>query len=161
MYYSKIESKFGEIFLLSDGTSLLALDFEKTSRYQNAELKNNLEIFKETKKQLNEYADGKRRDFDLKLKPEGTEFQELAWKTLCKIPFGKVLSYGEQATKMKKPNAQRATGSANGKNPLPIIIPCHRIITSNGKLGGYSGDIKLKERLLKIEGHQVIDGRVK
>ena len=152
-YYTQIQTAVGKIYLLSDGTSLLALDFKKNQNYQDSIKDNSLTIFKQTEKELAEYFSGKRKTFKIKLAPKGTEFQKLAWQTLKTIPFGKVLSYGEQAKLMKKPKAQRATGSANGKNPIPIIIPCHRIITSQSTLGGYSGDIKLKKKLLEIEGH--------
>jgi methylated-DNA-[protein]-cysteine S-methyltransferase len=160
LFYKTIKTTIGKIYLYSDGTNLIALDFEKNAKYHDAIESKQLDIFLNTEVQLQEYLTGKRKKFNLKINPSGTEFQRSAWNTLMKIPFGKVLSYGEQAKLMNKPNAQRATGSANGKNPIPIIIPCHRIITSDKKLGGYSGDILLKEKLLKIEGHQVNDGRV-
>jgi methylated-DNA-[protein]-cysteine S-methyltransferase len=160
LFYSKIKTKVGVIYLLSNGKQLLQLDFSLNSKYYIAELNNKLPLFLKTKCQLEEYFNKKRTKFNLPLALSGTEFQQLAWKTLLEIPHGKVLSYGEQAKKMQKPKAQRATGSANGKNPIPIIIPCHRVITSDKKLGGYSGDIKLKEKLLKLEGHHLIDGRI-
>ena len=154
MLYTSIKTKIGIIYLLSDGHSLTALDFHKNESHLLAKLDRNFLLFKKVEKQLNEYLDGKRKIFDIPLNPNGTEFQKLAWKTLLKIPYGSTLSYGEQAKKMNKPKAFRATGSANGKNPIPVIIPCHRIITSDGKLGGYSGELKLKKLLLKLEGNQ-------
>jgi methylated-DNA-[protein]-cysteine S-methyltransferase len=161
LYYSKLKTKVGIIYLLSNGKQLLQLDFSTNVNYEKAELNNKLPLFLKVNLQLEEYFNNKRTKFNLPLAPIGTEFQQLAWRTLLEIPHGKVLSYGEQALKMQKPKAQRATGSANGKNPIPIIIPCHRVITSDKKLGGYSGDIKLKEKLLKLEGHHFIDGRIK
>lgn len=160
LIYTHFTTTIGKIYLLSDGKYLLQLDFSKNSAYISATSVRDHTIFIEAEKQLEEYLKGLRHKFDLPLDAKGTEFQKLAWKTLINIPFGSVLSYGAQALKMKKPKAQRAAGSANGKNPIPIIIPCHRIITSDFKLGGYSGDIKLKEKLLKIEGHSFKNGRL-
>ena len=108
-----------------------------------------------TEKQLKEYFSGNRKKFDLPLNPEGTEFQNKAWRALQKIPYGEVWSYGKQASYLKKPNAQRAVGGANGKNPIPVIIPCHRVIGSTGKLTGFSGGMDMKVFLLKLEGHEI------
>lgn len=110
-------------------------------------------IIRHAATELSEYFKGERKVFtvpiDLK---SGTEFQKKAWDELCLIPYGKTISYGEQARKLGNPKATRAVGGANGKNPIPIIIPCHRVISSVGKLHGFSGGIGLKKRLLKIEG---------
>lgn len=102
-------------------------------------------------KQLNEYLLGKRKKFDIKLAPEGTEFQKQVWLALTAIPYGKTMSYKEIAAKIGNPKACRAVGLANNKNPIMIIIPCHRVIGSNGKLTGYAYGIRLKEKLLKLE----------
>ncbi len=160
IYYLVKKLSIGNVYLYADDNSLLALDFSHNPKYKQAIESKKHDILNQAFHELEEYLNGKRKKFDVKLNPIGTEFQQLAWKTLTKIPWGKVMSYGDQSRKMNRPNAQRATGSANGKNPLPIIIPCHRIITADQKLGGYSGDIKLKIKLLEIEGHQIIDGRV-
>ena len=101
--------------------------------------------------QLQEYFAGTRHHFNIRLNPPGTPFQKKAWQTLSKIPYGKTISYKEQALKMKNKRAVRAVGSANGRNPIPIIIPCHRVIASNGSLAGYSGGLKIKSALLRIE----------
>lgn len=101
--------------------------------------------------QLREYFEGKRMQFDLKLKPEGTDFQKDVWKEVLKIPYGKTKSYQEIADALGDPGAVRAIGNANGHNPIPILIPCHRVIGSDGKLTGYSGGISRKEWLLKHE----------
>lgn len=101
--------------------------------------------------QINEYFKGKRKQFDLKLKPEGTDFQKEVWKEVLKIPFGETKSYQEIADTLGDPGAVRAVGNANGHNPIPILIPCHRVIGSDGKLTGYSGGISRKEWLLKHE----------
>ena len=91
----------------------------------------------------------------MKLDLEGTEFQRKAWQAMRKIPFGETISYGEQARKVGKPKAYRAVGSANGKNPIPIIVPCHRVLASDGSLGGYSLGLPMKRRLLALEGVSV------
>jgi methylated-DNA-[protein]-cysteine S-methyltransferase len=102
-------------------------------------------------KQLDEYFKGKRKKFNLPLKMEGTPFQIRVWKELSKIPFGKVISYKELAQKVGKPKAFRAVGNANGKNKFPIILPCHRVIASDGTLGGYGLGLPRKKKLLDHE----------
>lgn len=153
-YYIDFKSKIGLIYLLADKDSLIAIDFNRNDNYQNAKKDQNHQILKLAKIQLTEYFEGKRKIFSVPISTSGTEFQKRAWRELQKIPFGKVLSYGQQAIKMNCPKAQRATGSANGKNPIPIIIPCHRIITADRKIGGFSNDIEIKRFLLRLEGHQ-------
>lgn len=101
--------------------------------------------------QLNEYFDGKRNSFDLKLNPEGTDFQKEVWKELLKIPYGETRTYQQIANAIGDPGASRAVGNANNKNPIPIIIPCHRVLSSDGKLTGYAGGIQRKEWLLNHE----------
>lgn len=101
--------------------------------------------------QLEEYFDGKRKEFDLKLSLSGTEFQKIVWENLLKIPYGSVTSYKELAKKIGKPNAQRALGMAVGKNPIAIVIPCHRVIKKDGGIGGYAGGIDRKKWLLELE----------
>ena len=102
--------------------------------------------------QLEEYFNRDRKKFDIPLDISGTDFQLKVWKELSKIPYGKVLSYKEIARKVGGNNYVRAVGRANGQNPVPIIIPCHRVIETNGKIGGYSGGIGIKEKLLELEG---------
>jgi methylated-DNA-[protein]-cysteine S-methyltransferase len=101
--------------------------------------------------QLHEYFAGTRRAFDLPLEPAGTPFQKLAWDALLTIPYGETRSYGEQAAKIGRPHASRAVGAANGKNPISIIIPCHRVIGASGKLTGYGGGLPMKQWLLEHE----------
>lgn len=157
LHYKKIKSPIGKITLVSSEDALVAL-------YVHDELMPKLELAKKNEshqilllaeQQLNEYFEGRRKKFDLPLSPEGTEFQVKAWKALSSIPYGKVWSYGQQAEYLKSPKAQRAVGGANGKNPIPIIIPCHRVIGSTGKLTGFSGGMSMKVYLLKLEGHEV------
>ena len=106
---------------------------------------------------MEEYFDGKRKEFNIKLDIRGTEFQKQCWKTLTKVPYGETISYSDEAKMIGNDKAVRAVGSANGKNCIPIIIPCHRIISKDGKLGGYSGGeggnkgIEIKKYLLELE----------
>lgn len=106
---------------------------------------------KEAVSQLEEYFEGKRTDFDLKLNPQGTEFQQKVWKSLLEIPYGKTVSYMDQTKKLGDVKAIRAVASANGKNPLWIVLPCHRVIGTNGSLTGYAGEIWRKKWLLEHE----------
>lgn len=110
------------------------------------------EIIATAARQLREYFDGTRRDFDLPLAPRGTEFQLRVWNALATIPFGATWSYGELARAIRKPDAMRAVGAANGRNPLPIVLPCHRVIGADGSLTGFGGGLPIKEALLRLEG---------
>lgn len=114
-----------------------------------------LPVFLQLRQELGEYFAGKRKSFNVKLAPEGTEFQRAAWKALTKIPFGQTRSYGEQAAAIGNPKAVRAIGAANGRNPIAIVVPCHRVIGANGTLTGYAGGLDKKEFLLKLEGIHV------
>lgn len=150
MYFTSFKSPIGPIFLYANENKLLELSFKKKkieSIYQP-----NLPLFLLTMKELEEYFNGKRRKFTIPLELHGTEFQIKVWQALQLIPYGTTISYSDEAKIIQLPKAQRAVGSANGKNPLPIIIPCHRVIAKSGKLGGFSSDIKIKQTLLKIEG---------
>ncbi|HEX7190985.1 MAG TPA: methylated-DNA--[protein]-cysteine S-methyltransferase [Thermoanaerobaculia bacterium] len=104
--------------------------------------------------QLNEYFAGRRRDFDLRLAPRGTQFQLAVWNELQRIAYGRTISYSELARRIARPNAVRAVGAANGANPIPIIIPCHRVIGANGTLTGYGGGLHIKRALLALEQPQ-------
>ena len=105
----------------------------------------------QTERQLGEYFAGKRKKFSIKLDISGTEFQESVWYALNKIGYGKTVSYAQQAKLVRKPRAFRAVGSANGKNPVAIILPCHRVVASDGTLGGYGGGLAIKRKLLALE----------
>ena len=109
------------------------------------------EVLKEAVSQLDEYFQGKRTDFDLKLNPKGTDFQQKVWKALLEIPYGKTISYMDQTKKLGDIKAIRAVASANGKNPLWIVVPCHRVIGTNGSLTGYAGGLSRKKWLLEHE----------
>lgn len=107
--------------------------------------------------QLEEYFEGQRKSFNLSLAPRGTTFQQRAWRALLEIPHGQSWTYKQQAEFMGQPTAMRAVGAANGKNPIPIVIPCHRVIGSGGKLVGYAGGVEIKAYLLGLEGHPAGD----
>ncbi len=114
-------------------------------------------VLMEAAKQLGEYAEGLRTEFNLPLAPAGTDFQKKVWGALSDIPFGETRSYGDVAHEIEKPGASRAVGQANGRNPIPVIIPCHRVLAADGGIGGYIGDwgqgggVVFKERLLELE----------
>ena len=120
-----------------------------------ASLREDLAALRKVVHQLRAYFAGELESFDLDLAPEGTPFQQKVWSELLKIPYGETISYGELARRIGNPSASRAVGLANGSNPIPIIIPCHRVIGSNGKLTGYGGGLPIKEKLLALEKRQL------
>ncbi len=161
-FYQSINSPLGKLHLVADQNFLVALytehdlkneELSPLMRVAKKSLENN--ILTQAKLELEEYFSGERIKFTVPLNPRGTQFQTQAWNALVKIPYGKVWSYGEQAKFLNKPQAQRAVGGANGKNPIPIIIPCHRVVGSTGKLTGFSGGMEMKIFLLKHEGHKL------
>ncbi|MBC7533764.1 MAG: methylated-DNA--[protein]-cysteine S-methyltransferase [Oligoflexus sp.] len=162
VFYKKWMSPIGEINLYANETSLLAVTFKENNPEVAARLglEDHLDktspLIEETMRQLGEYFEGKRKTFEVPVTLIGTDFQLLAWNFLRGIPFGMALSYSEQAKKIERENAFRAVGSANGKNPISIIIPCHRILASNGKISGYAGGAAIKKRLLEIEGYRFL-----
>lgn len=148
MFYScKYQFENISLYLVATETHLINIQFTQPQKalLQTTELLSMATI------QLDEYFQGKRTTFSLPFKLIGTPFQLAVWKELQNIPYGQTTSYKEIAQKMNKPKAYRAVGMANNKNPLPIIIPCHRVIGSNGKLIGYAGGLKLKNYLLELE----------
>ncbi len=148
----------GELTLESDGTHLTAVLFpgEKSRSLEPVtvleEMPADHPAFGPACRQLDEFFAGQRKAFDLPLKPLGTAFQLKVWRELLRIPYGQTSTYGELAKKLGNPRACRAVGAANGRNPLPIIVPCHRVIGSNGKLTGFAGGLEVKKRLLELEG---------
>lgn len=121
----------------------------------DASWKQDAASFRDVLGEFRAYFAGELQDFTVKLAPEGTPFQLNVWKRLCDVPYGETISYGELARRIGNPNASRAVGLANGSNPIPIIIPCHRVIGSNGKLTGYGGGLPIKEKLLALERRQL------
>ena len=155
MNYSKIETPIGSLYLVAEKDLLKALLFENTWSEFNKIHRPAMEESATTRKagaQLREYFDGKRKKFDLPIEFAGTDFQKQVWMSLTKIPYGKTISYGEQAASIGRPKAVRAVGGTNGMNPLSIIVPCHRVIGKSGKLTGYAGGLERKEFLLRLEG---------
>ena len=147
-----IASPVGKLRLVASEKGLVAIDVRNHTKQETTIDASAQAILIKTKKQLEQYFAGTRTSFDVALDLVGTEFQVQAWRALGRIPFGKTISYGQQARNMKKPKAFRAVGSANGMNPVPIIVPCHRVVASDGSLGGYSLGLKMKKQLLAIEG---------
>ena len=148
-----ITSPVGKLRLIASDKGLVAIDVQNVRVASDFETSASAQkILSTTKKQLEQYFAGKRTNFDIPLDLQGTDFQQQAWRALCRIPYGKTISYGQQAKNIKKPKAFRAVGSANGKNPIPIIVPCHRVVASDGSLGGYSLGLKMKKQLLALEG---------
>lgn len=148
-----VASPVGKLMLVASEKGLVAVDVRSNAKnIVTAKNASAQAILIQTKKQLEQYFAGKRTTFDVALDLVGTEFQVQAWRALCCIPFGKTISYGQQAANIKKPKAFRAVGSANGKNPIPIIVPCHRVVASDGSLGGYSLGLRMKKQLLALEG---------
>lgn len=147
LYTCKYQFENISLYLVATETHLINIQFTQPQKalLQTTELLSMATI------QLDEYFQGKRTTFSLPFKLTGTLFQLAVWKELQNIPYGKTTSYKEIAQKINKPKAYRAVGMANNKNPLPIIIPCHRVIGSNGKLIGYAGGLKLKNYLLELE----------
>ena len=143
------DTKIGRIGIIDNGKAITKIYFANKNEINIEE--NETELLRETVKQLEEFFEGKRNCFDLPLEPKGTEFQKKVWSALQEIPFGETRSYGEIAKIVGNEKASRAVGMANNKNPIPIIIPCHRVIGANGKLVGYAGGLNIKEKLLKIE----------
>lgn len=146
----KIESPVGTLFITATEKGLSGVYTEPQSKIPFA--KKTHSKLQAAKLQLKEYFAGKRKKFDLQFDLQGTPFQLKVWKKLSEIPFGETRSYQDIAKSLRQPKAYRAVGNANGKNPICIIIPCHRVITSSGKLGGYSSGLAMKKTLLKIEG---------
>lgn len=149
-----LRSKVGSLFLVAAETGLTGIFFnkQKVSLVKSLNLARPQDkILRAAAQQLTEYFNAQRQQFELPLIFVGTAFQQQVWSALAKIPFGTTVSYQEIAKRIKNPKAVRAVGRANGKNPFCIIIPCHRVIAADGSIGGYTGGLALKRRLLKLE----------
>lgn len=160
IFFQKIPSPVGELSLYATEKALIRLLFayeasdtfflKKFASVAITEQSNS--VLATAAAELAEYFLGKRKNFSVKIELFGTAFQKKAWTTLNTIPYGQTISYKEQAQKMNTPLAVRAVGTANGKNPIAIIVPCHRVVGSNGKLIGYNGGVQIKSTLLELEG---------
>ena len=147
MEKSYYKSPIGILEIICEKDTLISLKLVEHTDNSDSETA----LIKEIKTQLDEYFSGKRKIFNVKLKPIGTDFQKNVWKILRKIPYGETKSYSEIATTIGNKNAQRAVGSACNKNHILIIIPCHRVISKNGNIGGFEYGINIKEKLLNLE----------
>ena len=147
MEKSYYKSPIGILEIICENNKLISLKLVNCCEKTSVET----DFIKDINKQLDEYFLGKRTIFNIKINPKGTDFQKLVWKELQKIPYGKTKSYSEIAKAIGNKNAQRAVGSACNKNPIMIIIPCHRVISKNNNLGGYAYGSKIKQKLLNIE----------
>ena len=153
--YCYYQSPIGLIRMGETGGFLTRAEFVEQSRkskhFQQKYISNSSNLLKDACRQLDEYFEGRRQKFDLALKPHGTDFQRSAWESLLRIPYGETRSYLQQAESIRNPKAIRAIGQANSHNPIPIIIPCHRVIGKNGSLTGFAGGLDRKTRLIALE----------
>jgi len=154
MYWHEADSPVGPLLLAGDGEGLRRVHFQAGPRAMEppAEWRESPEPFAQVLQQLDEYFGGARRAFRLQLAPQGTPFQLAVWALLREIPFGATVSYGELARHVGLAGGARAVGLANGANPLPIIVPCHRVIGADGSLTGFGGGLHIKRALLSLEG---------
>lgn len=151
----KIESPIGELYLVASEKGLCEIAWSKQDVPFAPSLAGRDAVSRhlaQGARELREYFEGKRQDFEVALDATGTPFQHEVWKELVAIPYGKTCSYRDIAVKIRHAGASRAVGTANGRNPLPVIVPCHRVITSAGTLGGYAGGLSVKRWLLQREG---------
>jgi methylated-DNA-[protein]-cysteine S-methyltransferase len=157
IYYSMFESPVGPLLLAGSRTGLQLVSFGAGNRARRVDPEWRLDnsAFVEVVHQLQSYFAAERKNFDLALVLEGTDFQKRVWTALRKIPYGETISYKQLAEIIGSPKAVRAVGAANGANPIPIIIPCHRVIGNDGSLTGFGGGLQLKKQLLELESHQL------
>ncbi len=159
LYKKNISTPVGELTIVASNIGVQAVLFESHSDSQAdfSELKESKShpILLQCEKELTEYFKGERSHFSVPLEPKGTEFQKQVWSVLGRIPYGKTISYSEQAEGMGRKESVRAVAAANGRNPIAIIIPCHRVIASTGHLHGYAGGLNLKRKLLELEGIRI------
>lgn len=155
MILRRVDSPVGPLLLGADDSGLRLIEFHEP-RHPFAPAadwrEGDLPVLRDTERQLREYFAGKRHRFDLPLAPHGTDFQRQVWWELANIPFGKTLTYAGLAVRVGRPSATRAVGAANGRNPLPIVLPCHRVIGTGGGLTGFGGGLPTKRFLLQLEG---------
>ncbi len=154
VYNLIMTSPVGYLHLKASQQALTAIDYIENKK-EVEQIQRPNKCCQEAKQQLEEYFAGVRQTFNIPLKPDGTTFQKKVWTALQQIPYGSTISYGKLARQINNKQAVRAVGRANGQNPVPIIIPCHRVIGSNGHLIGYSGGLWRKRELLSIENHPI------
>ena len=146
-----LSTPIGELLLVSDGAALVALRFDDARRGEPTPGGAEDPLIGRASGQLREYFAGERSSFDLPLRPAGTPFEQRVWDELRRIPYGETTSYGEIAARIGEPAAARAVGRANGRNPIPVIVPCHRVIGADGSLTGFGGGLACKRALLDLE----------
>jgi methylated-DNA-[protein]-cysteine S-methyltransferase len=149
------DSPVGCLLLAADAQGLRCIEFpngRNPAERGIACIEDSLPPIESARRQLDEYFAGRRRSFDLALDPQGTAFQLEVWQALRDIPYGETWSYADIARRLDRPTATRAVGAANGRNPLPIVVPCHRVIGADGSLTGFSGGLAIKQALLELEG---------
>ena len=154
MFYTIVPSPVGKLRLVGSDRGLVAVSWEsKRSSVPRLETMEDPHhpVLVEAARQLDQYFAGQRKEFELKLEFRGTDFQKRVWDELLKIPFGETRTYGEIARRLGNVNAMRAVGAANGRNPIPIIAPCHRVIGASGALVGFGGGLEVKEYLINFE----------
>jgi methylated-DNA-[protein]-cysteine S-methyltransferase len=153
LFYTFAETPVGRLLLAGDGAGLRQVEFcSAQNRIRlDPRWEEDRAPFEDAIRQISDYFEGAGRAFDLKLAPAGTPFQQAVWRELLSIPYGTTISYRELARAVGRPSAIRAVGAANGRNPIAIVIPCHRVIGSNGDLTGYGGGLHIKETLLALE----------
>ena len=147
VYQFTYETILGSVTFVEEDGALLAITTHRS--YEG--ICQETPLVKEACRQLSEYLKGERNTFDLPLNPKGTDFQKCVWRALCDIPYGETRTYKQIAEAIGNPKAVRAVGMANNRNPITIIVPCHRVIGANGKLVGYGGGLEMKEFLLRLE----------
>ncbi|KRG83159.1 cysteine methyltransferase [Stenotrophomonas daejeonensis] len=154
LYYDRFDTPIGPLTVAADATGLRHILFAENHHdaKDRGHWQHDPDAVAEPRRQLLDYLHGKRRDFDLVLAPVGTEFQLQVWHALAEIPFGSTWSYRQLAQRIGRPSATRAVGAANGRNPLPIVLPCHRVIGNDGSLTGFGGGLPTKAALLRLEG---------
>jgi len=153
VYFDYLESPLGELLIVSDGEHVtrLYLPNHKRAVRPDASWHQSAAPFAQAREELAEYFAGQRKTFEVSVRGTGTPFQQRVWQELLQIPFGATISYAELARRVGRPNASRAVGNANGRNPISIIVPCHRVIGADGRLTGYAGGLDNKRRLLDLE----------
>ncbi len=150
----RFKSEIGTLYLVAEANTLRGVYWKQQTEHPQSTVSGRDTtslLLLRAARQLNEYFSGRRQEFDVPTKFLGTPFQVRVWKELRKIPYGKTISYRELARRVRSPAAFRAVGSANGKNPLSILVPCHRVIAADGTLGGYAGGLSMKKKLLHLE----------
>lgn len=162
IYYAQMQSPIGPLFLVADEEGLREVRFEHERRAHipDDSWQHSAQKLAQVRRQLDAYFAGERQTFDLPLNLQGTDFQRAVWQALTTIPYAHTTSYGELSRQIQKPTASRAVGAANGRNPIPIIIPCHRVIGSNGTLTGFAGGLAAKHWLLSHESKHLLFNRV-